>query len=372
LRIVFSTDQIHLYGGIEKVMAEKANYFADELGYEVVIITSEQNGKAPCYPLSLKVQLMDLGINYERTKSYFSAANLIKVPGHLYRLQLTLYKLKPDVVIVSNVGIDYYGIPFLFSNARKIKECHSSRYLEAGKRSLNKSIVKKIKYLFNDWIDARYNTIVVLNRDEAAYYHTGNVVVIPNAVSIPDEQALLERKAVVAAGRIAPVKGFDKLIDAWEIVHATEPDWELHLYGEDYLQTQQRLEKQIKEKGLALTIYFKGGSSEMIKTYLRYSLYAMSSVTECFPMVLLEALSVGLPVVSFDCPNGPRNIITDQEDGLLAENQNPEDLAKKLLFLIQNKEQRKKFGIKGKVNSQKFSIATVMKQWTNVLNVKYV
>lgn len=368
MKIVFSTDQIYLHGGIEKVMATKANYFADELGYEVVIVTCEQRGKKPCYTFSEKIQFLDLEINYQRNKSYFSTNNLLKVPRHFYKLNRVLQQLQPEVVIVSNFGFDYYAMPFLHSKSKKIKEFHSSRYLEAQNRIENKTVLQQIKYRFNDWIEAQYTSIVVLNTDEVPYYHTENIVVIPNSIVVPEEQALLERKAVVAAGRIAPVKGFDKLIEAWEMVHVIEPEWELHIYGEDYLETQLQLQKSIIEKRLESTIFFKGSSSEMTKTLSQYSLYVMSSVTECFPMVLLEALSVGLPVVSFDCPNGPRNIISDEEDGLLADNQNSSALAQKILFLMQNEAKRKKYGQQAKLNIENFSDKVIMKNWVNLFN----
>jgi len=367
MKIVFSTDQIYLHGGIEKVLAEKANYFADVCRYDVVILTCEQRGKKPCYSLSAKIQLLDLGVNYHREKSYFSPENLLKVPLHFYKLIQTLRQLKPDIVIVSNYGFDYYGMPFFYKKAKKIKEFHSSRYFEAVLRNQNTSVLKTLNYRFNDWIESKYNHLVILNKDEVPYYKNSSVVVIPNPTSIPKEAALLTNKQVVAAGRISPVKGFDKLVTAWKIVHSIAPEWELHIYGEDYLGTQKELEALIKENSLENVIYFKGSSSNMTQTFLEYSLYALSSVAECFPMVLLESLAVGLPVVSFDCPNGPRHIITDTEDGLLAENQNAEDLAEKILFLLQDTAVRKTFGVKAKENSRQFATASVMKLWHHLL-----
>ena len=368
MKIIFSTDQIYLHGGIEKVLAEKANYFADECGYEVIILTSEQKGQYPCYPLSSKIQLIDLGVNYNREKSYFSWANLQKVPNHVYQLNRVFHKLQPDVVIVSNFGFDTYFVPFLYKRAKKIKEFHCSRYFESQLRNQTTSFLKKKYNQFNDWVESKYDYLIVLNPDEVSYYKSDNVVVIPNPVSIPKERASLTNKKVIAAGRIAPVKGFDKLIEAWKKVHAVVPEWELHFYGEDYLGTQQQLETLIRDYNLEKVIYFKGSSSNMVETFMDYSLYAMSSETECFPMVLLEALSVGLPIVSFDCPNGPRNIITNKEDGLLVENQNIEDLTEKILLLIENENKRVAFGLQAKANSFKFSTSLVMQRWINLLH----
>lgn len=368
MKIIFSTDQIYLHGGIEKVLAEKANYFADVCAYEVILLTNEQKGKSPCYPLSSKIQLLDLGINYHRKKSYFSWANLKKVPLHIYQLNRVFYKLQPDVIIVSNFGFDTYFVPFLYKKAKKIKEFHSSRYFESQLRNRTTSFFKNKYHQWNDWVESKYHHLIVLNPDELTYYKSNNVVVIPNPVSIPKATANLTAKKVIAAGRIAPVKGFDKLIQAWKLVHAVVPEWELHFYGEDYLGTQKRLTTLIRDTNLEKVVFFKGSSSDMLATFMDYSMYAMSSETECFPMVLLEALSVGLPIVSFDCPNGPRNIIINQEDGFLVKNQNIEDLVEKILLLIQNENKRIDFGVRAKLNSLRFSTPVVMQDWVNLLN----
>ena len=361
MRIIFNTDQIYLHGGIEKVMAEKATYFADVCGYEVVILTCEQRGNIPCYSMSSKIQFLDLGVNYERSKSYFSVTNLLKVPRHLYQLQKSLHRLNADAVIVSNYGFDYYAMPFLHSKSKKIKEFHSSRYFENQQRNTTKSIRKKLFYKFNDWIESRYNRLVILNKDEVPFYQE-NAIVIPNPITISSDVAILEKKQVVAAGRISPVKGFDKLINAWHLVHQQMPDWELHFYGTDYLQTQNKLEALIKDLNLEKSIFFKGSSNTMNTVFTDYSLYVMSSVSECFPMVLLESLAVGLPIVSFDCPTGPGNIVSDGKDGFLAISQNSDDLAKKILLLLQDKELRLQFGQNAKQNSLQFSTAVVMKK----------
>lgn len=369
MKIVFSTDQIHLHGGIEKVLAEKANYFADVCGHDIIILTSEQKRKNPCYPLSSKIQLIDLEINYNRNKSYFSLNNLLKLPLHFYKLYQFLNQIQPDVVIVSNFGFETYFSPFLYRKAKKIKEFHSSRYFETVQRKQNNSFFKELRYRLNDWIESQYDHLIVLNQDEVSYYKSDNVVVIPNPVSIPKETASLTNKKVIAAGRIAPVKGFDKLIKAWEKVHVVAPEWELHFYGEDYLGTQKQLETLIKKHNLETVIFFKGSTSNMVQIFTDYSLYLMSSETECFPMVLLESLSVGLPIVSFDCPNGPRNIVTDKKDGLLVKDQDVGDLTEKILFLIQNESKRVAFGVHAKANSFRFSTSVVMQCWTNLLNI---
>ncbi|MDY0090044.1 MAG: glycosyltransferase family 4 protein [Flavobacteriaceae bacterium] len=356
-KIVFNTDQIFLHGGIEKVMAVKANYFANLPDVEVYIVTIEQNGKPPCYPLDKKIKLIDLGVNYNRSKSYFSRRNIFKAFYHYKRQKRLFRQLNPDVVISPNYNFDFYWLPFIQRNAKKIKEIHGSRY--------NWQPTKKNK--LNAWFESKYDTVVVLNPDEARYYSSDNVVVIPNPVEISNLQCDLKKKQVVAAGRISPVKAFDELIKAWKQVYEKHPDWQLHIYGENYLNTREQLQKLIEELGLSKVIRFKGSVPDMAQTMLDYSIYAMSSVTECFPMVLLEALSVGLPIVSYDCPNGPRNIITDKADGFLAQHQNPFDLADKIMMLIEDKELLLQMGESAKKNSVRFSTENIMQIWLHLL-----
>lgn len=363
MRILFNTDQIYLHGGIEKVMATKANYFASLPDFEVTILTTEQNKKPACYMLDERIKQIDLGINYVRTKSYFSATNLKKVFTHFFRQKKIFKKLQPDIVISANYNFDHYWLPFTVPNKTKvIKEIHASGYASPELRK-KATFANKWKWKFNDYILSNYSTIVVLNEDEKKYQMSNNVVVIPNPIAVPHEQAVLEKKQVIAAGRIAPVKGFDQLIDAWRLVHQKQPEWQLHIYGDTYADTKEKLQLKINENKLEQTVFLKNSVNDLSKTMLDYSIYAMSSITECFPMVLLEAKSVGLPIVSYDCPNGPRHIVQDNADGILVDNQNIVELGEGLLKLMVNDDLRKRIGECAKFNCVKFAVPSIMNLW---------
>ena len=101
---------------------------------------------------------------------------------------------------------------------------------------------------------------------------------------------------------------------------------------------------------------------------LNASIYAMTSLTECFPMVLLESLSCGLPVISFDCPNGPRNIIINNKDGLLVKNNNIDAFAIALITLMDDNELRCNMGAIGRLNIKRFESKIVMKIWEKLFN----
>lgn len=343
-------------------MATKVNCWVKTTAEEVFIITTEQQSNLPCYPLDGKVKFIDLGINYNRSKSYFSIENLKKAFAH-YQKQKQLFKeLQPDIIISPNFNFDHYWLPFIKQKAKLLKERHSSRYLEQVRRK-NPSLFREMKFKLNDWIDVQYDRIVVLNDDEKKYVYSDNAVVIPNPVEGTGRKAELSKKQVIAAGRISPVKGFDDLIEAWALIQPEFPAWQLHFYGQDYLGTQAKLQKQIELLGLQQTVLFKGNVDDLPKTMTDYSIYAMTSETECFPMVLLEALSVGLPVVTYDSPNGPRNIITHNEDAFLVPYKNIPIFAQKLKVLMEDKNLRTQMGQKGQENVQRFSLDKVMQQW---------
>ena len=371
MRIVFNTDQIHLHGGIEKVLATKANYFAALPNVEVIIVTTEQRDLPPRYRLNPRIKLIDLGVNYDRTKSYFSLTNLKKAIKH-FRTQKTLFKtLKPDVIISPNFNFDHYWLPFIKGHTLLIKERHNSRFFEEEARN-TASFLNKIKYQLLDWTEAHYDYMVVLNKDEAAYVKTPNAVVIPNPIETSTLWADINQKQVIAAGRISPVKNFGDLVKAWQLVKEEFPDWQLHIYGEDYLGTKAILEAEVLQKKMENNIHFKGSVSNMPEVMKGYSIYAMSSKTECFPMVLLEAMSIGLPIVSYDCPNGPRNIIDNGEDGYLVSHNNVENLATALKNLMRNTNERARLQANAKKNVQRFTTHMVMKQWEDLLNLPHV
>lgn len=366
MKLLFSIDHLYLHGGAEKVLTHRVNYLAEKLGCEVTIITTEQKGKQTCYTLSDKVKLIDLEINYYREKSYFHPSNLLKIPNHFKKLNKTIKKINPDAVIVLNYAFDYYWLPFIVRKIPKLKEFHSSRYYpnEARKKA---NLLKKFFLAINDFVESNYDRIVVLNPTESFFYKNKNIEVIPNPITITDKLVDITSKNVMAAGRIAPIKGFEKLIEAWEIVAPQYPDWKLNIYGQGEEQYINSLQELINQKKLEKHIIFQPATDNLIEKMTQHSIFVMSSISECFPMVLLESLSVGLPIISFDCPTGPGNIITANEDGILVENQNSETLAEKIVFLISHQDSRKDMSEKGKHNVKRFSEEVIMKKWFEML-----
>lgn len=362
MRILYSTNHLYRPGGIEKVISLKVNYLARLKDTKVYIITTGQKGRPPFYAIDSRIELLDLEINYDRKESFFSRKNVKKSFRHYKKQKRVIKELNPDIIIVPNYSLDYFWLPFIRGKAFLIKEQHNSGY----RRRVHRGFYKGLRTKLEDWILKKYDRNVVLNSDEKRYFPASNVEVIPNPVASFPHQAKLNKKQVMAAGRIAPVKGFEQLIEIWRDINSEFPDWELHIYGENYIGTQEYLQQKIEAVGLQEVIMFKGVVSNISEKMMEYSLYVMTSHSECFPLVLLEALSVGLPLVVYDCPNGPRHIVTDQEDGILVPDKDALSFKKALAALMNHPELRRKMGEAGQRNVRRFAVDRIMEKWMRV------
>jgi glycosyltransferase involved in cell wall biosynthesis len=219
----------------------------------------------------------------------------------------------------------------------------------------------------------RFDALVVLTGDDERDYRgvlgsaPTRVERIPNALpSLGGGTAPLEEKAVVAAGRLTGQKGFDLLIRAYAHVAREQPDWKLRIYGDG---TQRgELEALIADLGLGDSVFLMGATTEIGEELARGSVFALSSRFEGFGMVLVEAMSKGLPVVSFDCPRGPGEIVEDGVDGVLVPNGDVPALARALVDLMRHPERRHAFGEAGLVKSRSYEIGTIGGRWDALLD----
>ncbi len=357
MKIIYCTSHFCEHGGIEKMLAQKINYWIQTYGYEVILCTSEQRKKGFVYPLDPNTKHVDLGINYKRSKSYFYPINLIKSFQHYFRLKRLIKVCKPDVIVSVNFTPEQYLIPFLAKQIVTVKEFHSSGF----SLQVPKTVFEKLKFqLFR--ILNRYTVKVVLNQDEKQYYHFEGIEVIPNFIVPQVFENKVKANTIIAAGRIAPVKQFDHLIAAWAKIAEDVPNWEVHIYGDGDAHLHQQLQNQINKENIP-RIVLKGATSQLEQAMQNASIYAMTSATECFPMVLLEAQAAGMAVISYDCPNGPRNIIKHNENGILVKNQDVNQFSNELKMLINNVKHQKDIQLKSLNTIHEFNENTIMKKW---------
>ncbi len=156
-------------------------------------------------------------------------------------------------------------------------------------------------------------------------------------------------------------------MQSWQKVHAKNPEWILEIYGK--FDASEGVEILAKSLQIENSVHFFEPQKNIINNYLQSSIYVMSSRFEGFGMVLIEAMSCGIPCVSFDCPFGPSDIITNEEDGFLVENGNTNALAEKLNLLIEDTELRLKMGQRAKENVKRFLPENIMQQWDELFKL---
>ena len=189
---------------------------------------------------------------------------------------------------------------------------------------------------------------------------------VPNGLpELPDVVSDQTARLVVAAGRLTRQKGFDLLIEAFAHVAARRPDWQLRIFGDG--PEKDALQRRIQDLGLADSVHLMGRTAHMYDEMARGSLYALSSRYEGFGMVIIEAMSVGLPVVSFDCPRGPADIITPGDDGLLVAAQDVDGLAQALLQLIEDDDLRRRMSAAARATAGRYAMSEVGNLWQELL-----
>lgn len=375
MKIIYCLPEMSFPGGIGRITALKSNYLAQR-DHQVSIITTCQKESKSFYSLDPRIDFYDLGINFIENR------NLPLVKKFIYRfilikkykklLSILIKKIQPDIV-VSTFNAEASFLYKMNDGSKKILECHFNHdALLIRSIAFNLSPAKrvgyKIKTYLNDRLTKKYDAFVVLTEQDAKLWkYTNNLYVIPNILSFENEQLTdISQKRVIAVGRLDAQKRFDRLIDIWGRVVEINNDWKLQIYGKG--PDLHMLQGKIKNKNLESYIQINMPVTNIKEKYLESSVLTMTSSFEGFGLCLTEAMSLGIPCISYSCKCGPSDIIKHGENGYLIEEGDENKYVEHLLMLMENDELRMHMAHKAYLSVERYSAEKVMSLWVDIFN----
>lgn len=370
---------LHLgYGGIEKSIVALANLLVDD--YEVEIISSYQLLDKPAFEIDPRVEIRYLITKFKPNREAWKAS--IK---HLRPISFVKESFNSVMTLALRRS----------TMIRAIENCHSDIIISTrdlfntwlgtyGKRSCYKIGWEHNHYhgdmSYADKVtkSAKNLDALVLVSDSLRKFYKKQLAntkckcfYVPNILdTVPERLSKLNEKRLISVGRLSREKAYEDLLDVFQLIHRKEPSWRLDIIGDG--AQKNLLGDRIFAEGWTDCVKLHGFQD---KTYInnllsKSSIYLMSSITESFGIVLIEAMSHGLPCVAFDSAEGATELIEDGKNGFLISYRNKEEYAKKVIELIQDKKERTQLGKNGREKSLRFTSDKVKRDWMKVLKRK--
>lgn len=366
MKIAYCLKSTFNSGGMERIVTRKINALANK-GYDITLITTDQKQRPSFFKIIDKVKIIDLAINYDDIEPLPFFKKLyhrqLKIKKHHKILEQLCVKEQFDIII-STYGNEINFIHKIRGVKKKIAEIHFSR---GFKTLFNQSSFRKLvnRYLIYSYEckASKLDAFVCLTQEDLKdWKKIKNIRTIPNFIeSRSIRPSKLTDKKVVALGRLSYQKGYDMMLKVWQIVNSVHPDWILHIYGGG------ELEKKIKEQrdilNLTDAVKIHQPVSDTNSLLEESSIYCMTSRFEGMPMVLLEAMACGLPIVSFDCKCGPKDLLSTGESGILVPFGDIEAMASSICKLIENDTLRKSIGHNAYIESENYMMHNILPKW---------
>lgn len=382
MTILYYIPQLYLMGGVERTTTAKVNWLVHH-GHKVVVFLPEQYGKDTYYELDPRVKLYQAE-STPLSESKSIIGKVLEKRKHYRLLHNELSRIieieRPDIGICTDAE-KFPILPSIMGKDRTIVEFHTSREAAdlgtpfkeklMGYNRTTRFIAHKLR-LGRGWNRISwhyYGKLVVLSQRDKNYWEeklkVKNIVAIPNPLSFTnDSPSKCENRIVLSLGRLSGEKNFSELLDIWVSVVKQNSSWRLLIVGSGELESA--LLTQINRLGLENNVCLSKATPEIIPLYRKASLYVMTSKFEGFPMALLEAQATGLPIVSYNCPCGPSEIVEDGVTGYIVAPGDKETLAKRLLYLMEQDELRIRMGKKAYESSHRYEIDKIMNIWINL------
>ncbi len=361
-------------GGVARAVTNLANLLVEHREVRVISLF-RRRGDRPGFPLDPRVSLeflVDLRTPPNRLQRMLGrrSSRLRPATGEErfslltdLRLARRLRAIEAGVLISTRPSLHLAATRWAPRGVRLIGQDHgtfATRVASARQAALLDHVIPKL------------DTYVVLTRADAEAYRrrlpqmTTRVEFVPNALPwpMPIAPASLDAKVILAAGRLTKRKAFGRLVRAFEPVARAHPDWQLHVYGTG--PEHAGLDRLIRSLGLDSQVVLKGHVRDFASVLRHASVFALTSRTEGFSMVLIEAMSAGLPVVSYDCPQGPREIIDHTKNGFLIPDGDRAGFSSALLELVENEDLRRRTGHRAHESARAYSPDIIVEEWLTI------
>ena len=373
MKIFFFIKDVSLTGGTERVTVNLASLFSQK-GHDVTIVSYYHGKDRLTYQPSgnVKVKFLDdkgcydSGHPFSRLKRFLSAFTTVK------KFVKSECQEKNTVIISQNFFSN--ALIWLSGIASKSVGCEHFKYdvYPVVVRAVRNRIYRRFKHI-----------VCLTDKDSSRFLRhlrKGQVSTISNMVANNASIEFdLSSKTIIAVGRLTPQKGFDMLLHAMKAVAEKHGDWCLNIFGEG--EQKDYLKKMIEDFNLQSYVFLKGYSKNIVDEFAKSSFFVLSSRFEGFPLVLVEALGLGMPCVAFDCPEGP-SVLLEKGGGCLVPferkcdnskqpgfQKNVEQLQKSLLFMIENQDFRKQCIAHKEVVKEELSPEVIYKKWESLLKL---
>lgn len=373
MKIAYILRNCFNWGGMERNVSLKANWMVNNTDFDITIIVADQQGKESFFKFDDRVNYVDLHVKVSGNGWFKKSFKEVWKSALQRHLAVNHYD-----ILVSYCGMEMDFLPKICGDSKIVAEFQFNYYMfDYWSRMVNNN-----KYIaeFKGWlakkkavrIARKYDKFVALTATDVKNWKrecgTDNITYIHNSLTLSDTKlADMSSKSVCALGRFDIQKGFDYLIDVWKFVNERHPDWKLVIHGEG-VRRRPILEKMILDAGMQDVISLPGATTEVAKRLSESSIFAFSSRAEGFGLVLVEAMSCGLPVVTFDCPIGPAEVVLDGKCGFVVPLADIQAMADKICVLIEDEKLRNDMSKAALERSKDFELNKIMHQWVYLYN----
>lgn len=366
MRVLYVFHSLAQWGGIERILVDKMNFLASMLGYEVYLLTTDQGANPLPFQLTSGVHYKDLDIRFYQRYRFHGLGRLMKTYQLKSRFRRLLYEhlqiVKPNVIVcTTSTYIDLDVLAQIKGAIPLVVESHSICQRTFGQGGLPRFYKD---FLLKRALKKAELVVSLTEQDAIDWRRCGlKTCVIPNMVQLnQDVCSDLCQRHVIFVGRLDYQKRPLAMIHIWQRVFANFPDWHLDIYGEGELSKE--IERMVTVLGM--NIHVHQPTAQIFEAYRQSSILASTSLFEPFGLVIPEAMSCGLPIVAFDSPYGPSEIITDGVDGFLVKNGDEKAFADCLSRLMADKSLRQHMGLAASQTAQRYSAEHIMPQWKSL------